>query len=118
MSWPPILTDLKDEMSIAADDTRDDTRLQRVLDAAVVVVASLREGDFNFGAEADAELPEPDADIVLGTLRLAWRWHVRRRSPDALVAMADLGSARVPSFDADIEQLLGVGRYRGPVVAG
>jgi hypothetical protein len=28
----------------------------------------------------------------------------------------DLGSARVPSVDPDIERLLGIGRYRGPMV--
>ncbi len=120
MPWPPELEQLKDEMSIAEADTRDDVRLQRVLDAAVKVVQRLREGDFNFGLGADGEddLPDPDADIDLGTLRLAWRWHVRRRSIDGLVAMADLGSARVPAFDSDLEQLLGVGRHREPRVAG
>lgn len=105
-------------MGLAAVDVRDDARLQRVLDAAVQVVQRLREGDFAFTVPATADLPAPGADIELGTIRLAWRWHVRRRSPDALVNMAELGQARVPSFDTDIEQLLGVGRYRAPVIAG
>lgn len=119
MAWPPELPELKDEMNIAQDDERDDTRLYRTLVAAVAVVQRLREGDFNFtDTEDEADLPVPDADIVLGTLRLAWRWHTRRRSPDALVAMADLGSARVPAFDSDLEQLLGIGRHREPRVAG
>ena len=30
--------------------------------------------------------------------------------------MGELGSARIPSFDPDIEALLGVGRYRPPMV--
>lgn len=118
MAWPPELDELKEDMSIADADTRDDARLQRCLDAAVKVVGRLREGDYNFTADPDSVLPEPDADISLGTIRLAWRWHVRRRSPDALVALADLGTARVPAFDSDIEMLLGVGRHREPRVAG
>jgi hypothetical protein len=31
--------------------------------------------------------------------------------------MAELGAARIPSFDPDIERLLKIGRYRGPVFA-
>lgn len=119
MAWPPQLPALKEDLSIAPADTRDDVRLQTVLDAAVAKVVELREGDFNFGGGADgeAELPNPGPDVELGTIRLAARWHARRRSLDALVSMGELGSARVPAFDADIEQLLGVGRFRGPVVA-
>lgn len=60
---------------------------------------------------------DPTEDLFLGTIRLAHRWHVRRRSPDGLVNMSDLGTARVPSFDPDIERLLGIGRYSGPVFA-
>ncbi|MBN9739508.1 hypothetical protein DMP23_00040 [Amycolatopsis sp. A1MSW2902] len=59
----------------------------------------------------------PGADLALGTLRLAGRWFTRRRSPDALISMGDLGSARVPSFDPDIDQLLRVGRFARAVVA-
>lgn len=116
MAWPPELEELKADMNVP--DARDDDRLQMVLSAAVLVVERLREGDFNFAGDPDSELPDPDADISLGTVRLAWRWHVRRRSPDALVAMADFGSTRVPAFDPDIEMLLGVGRHREPRVAG
>lgn len=120
MAWPPDLALLKLDMGLATDDTRDDARLQLCLDAAVRVVQRLREGEVNFGlGETDeAELPEPSADHELGTVRLAWRWHARRRSPDALVQMADLGSGRVPMFDSDIEMLLEVGRHKGPVIAG
>lgn len=114
--WPPALAVLKEDQRV--DDDRDDTRLQIVLDAAVVAVEMLREGDFNFAGDEDSDLPAPTAAIVLGTVRLAYRWHVRRRSPDALVSMAELGSARVPSFDPDIDLLLGIGRHHVPVIAG
>lgn len=115
--WPPDLTALKDDMKIDASDTRDDVRLQQVLDAAVVVVERVRSGDFNFDAEPVSDLPAPTADLILGTLRLAGRWHTRRRSPDALIQAGELGTSRVPSFDPDIDRLLGVGRFRGPVFA-
>ncbi|HEY0638712.1 MAG TPA: hypothetical protein VGD67_13765 [Pseudonocardiaceae bacterium] len=116
--WPPALSELKTDLdtSAAGDDTRDDVALQVVLDAAVEFVQRVRPS-FNYDADPLSELPDPPADLRLGTLRLASRWHTRRRSPDALVAMAELGAARVPSFDPDIERLLGIGRYRGPVFA-
>ncbi|MBB2500264.1 hypothetical protein H5411_14160 [Amycolatopsis echigonensis] len=55
--------------------------------------------------------------MSLGTVRLAAREFARRRSPEALIDMGELGSARIPSFDPDIERLLGIGRFRGPVFA-
>lgn len=115
-TWPPALGDLKDDLKIAATDTRDDAVLQRQLDASVSFVQRVRPS-FNFAADPLSELPAPTADLTLGTIRLAGRWYTRRRSPDALVAMAELGSARIPSFDPDIERLLGIGRFAGPVFA-
>ncbi|WP_435582916.1 phage head-tail connector protein [Amycolatopsis thermoflava] len=114
MSWPPELTELKADLKIG--DDRDDVVLQRQLDASVTFVQRVQPG-FNYDDDPTVDLPEPDADLVLGTVRLAGRWFTRRRSPDALVAMGELGSARIPSFDPDIERLLRIGRYRGPVFA-
>lgn len=114
MFWPPTLNALKLDMGV--DDTRDDDRLDQVLEAAVAFVVRVRPR-FNYEADPDSDYPDPTAELYLGTLRLAGRWHTRRRSPDALVDMAELGASRVPSFDPDIERLLGLGRYRGPVIA-
>lgn len=111
-TWPPVLNDLKTDMKIDLTDTRDDTRLTQVLNASIAYVVRQRAGVYNFGAEP--LLPNPTDDLWLGTIRLAARWHVRRRSPDALVDLGELGSNRVPSVDPDIERLLGVGRYAGP----
>jgi hypothetical protein len=110
------LADLKTEMGIEPDDTRDDAQLQTVLDAAVTFVERVRHGQFDFDGDPLSDLPAPTADLTLGTLMLARRWHTRRRSPDGLVQMAELGSARVSSFDPDIDRLLRLGRHARPVV--
>lgn len=114
MAWPPTLADLRSDREYDESITRDDAELQRCLDAAVAFVEHVRS-DLNFGG--DAEKPSPDAAVTLGTIRLAARWFTRRRSPDALVEMGELGSGRVPSFDPDIERLLRIGRYRPWVIA-
>lgn len=112
MTWPPDLDeDLKKDLGIDAEDTARDAEYRQVLDAAVAKVEEIRGGDFNFTADPLSDLPEPTADLVLGTVRLAGRWHTRRRSPDGLIQMDQLGSSRVPSFDPDIDRLLGIGRY-------
>ena len=119
-AWPPLLAELRDDLGLAADDVRDDARLQIVLDAAVAVVERSLDGDYNFTGAVPVPpapvLPAPPVNVRLGTVRYAGRWHNRRRSPEGLVDMGELGSARIPSFDPDIEALLGVGRHRPPMV--
>lgn len=112
MDWPPTLDELKIDMKVDLTDLRDDDRLTQVLDAAVAFVERVRS-DVNFTADPLSTLPDPSADVRLGVLRLAGRWDVRRRSPDALIQMAEMGASRVPPFDSDIERLLGVGRFAG-----
>jgi hypothetical protein len=112
MAWPPTLEELKADQKIPVDT--DDDSLQVNLDAAVAFVEAVRT-DLDFSAEPEGKAP--NAQVILGTIRLAARWFTRRRSPEALVDAGELGSARVPSFDPDIERLLSIGRYRGPVVA-
>lgn len=115
MAWPPQLAELKTDVGVV--DTRDDDILTSCLDAAVAFVERVRGASFNFDEDPESELPAPTADIELGVLRLAGRWYSRRKSPAALIEMGEFGAARVPSFDPDIERLLGIGRYRGPVIA-
>ncbi|HET6291016.1 MAG TPA: hypothetical protein VFG15_30265 [Amycolatopsis sp.] len=117
MLWPITLDKLKRDLKIPLDDERDDVELQDQLDAAVYFIRRVRAGSFNFDGDPMSTLDEPTPDLCLGVVRLAGRWFTRRRSPDALIAMADAGSARVPSFDPDIDRLLGIGKYRGPVYA-
>lgn len=113
--WPPALTELKDDMKIDVSDTRDDTRLQRNLDAAVAFVQRVRP-KFNYTADPVSPYKDPTFDIRLGALRLAARWNTRPRSPDGLVQMGELGASRVTSFDPDIDRLLRIGRHAYPVV--
>lgn len=116
MDWPPTLADLKDDLGKTPEDVRDDARLTVQLNAAIAHVKKLRAGSLNFDNDPFSDLPSPGEDIALGAVRLAGRWHNRRRSPDGLVDMGELGSSRIPTLDPDIERLLGVGRYREPMV--
>ena len=117
--WPPALAKLKADLDIGSDEQRYDNQLQDHLDAAVAFVQRLRRGSIQFDPQDPEQfgLPEPTADLILGTLRLAGRWWARKKSPDALIQMEQLGSSRVPTFDPDIDRLLGIGQKRGPVFA-
>jgi hypothetical protein len=110
----PTLSSIK--IDAAINDDRDDQILQQELDAAVAYVQRVRK-DLNYDGDPLNCYPAPGADFVLGVQRQVIRWHARRRSPDAAIAMGDLGTSRVPTFDADIERVLGIGRYHGPAFA-
>lgn len=115
--WPPDVRALKDDLGIAPEDTRDDERLRAQLAAAVAYVEQVHAGRYDFAGDASSGLPAPDADMRLGVVRLAARWHTRRRSPDGLVVAGELGSFRVPALDADIERLLRIGRFNPGTLA-
>jgi hypothetical protein len=113
LAWPPMLWELKEDAKLSQDDHTDDDRLQMTLDAACAFYERVKANKLDFTNAPITELPKPTKDNRLGILRLAHRWHVRRRSPQMLASMGDLGDARIPSFDPDIERLLGIGRKRG-----
>jgi hypothetical protein len=117
VAWPPDLAALKVDLRIGRDDVRDDDVLGTELAAAVAYVERVHVGRYNFSGEPVSALPAPGPDLTLGTLRLAGRWKTRRRSPDGLVEMGEMGSARVSSGDVDIDRLLRIGRFAPPVVA-
>lgn len=116
VAWPPTLEDLKRDLDIEHTDTTRDAALVDQLDAAIAKVEELRGATINFSG-IPSTLPSPGADLALGAVRLAGRWYTRRRSPDGLISAGDLGNSRVPSYDADIERLLKIGRYAVPVIA-
>lgn len=114
MTWlnGPTLAGLKVDAQLDPNDHTKDAAYQQVLDAAIAYVMRVRK-DLNYNGDLFDTNPAPDADFILGTYRLAYRWHTRRRSPDGIVSMGDLGTSRVPSVDPDIARLLGIDRYRG-----
>ena len=116
--WPPQLEDARRELKRTATDVADDLLLQNRLDAAVSYVEERRAGEFDFGGmAASPPLPGPTPHLWQGTVELAIRWYIRMSSPDGLVNAGDgLGAVRIPATDADIEQKLGIGRWRGPMV--
>jgi len=112
MSWPPTLDELKTDMKIELSDTREDDRLTTDLAAAVAWVESVKPSfRYDETDPAQLELPDPPADLRLGTLRMAGRWNDRRRSKDGMVAMGELGVTRVTSYDNDIDRMLKIGKY-------
>lgn len=117
LEWPPTLAELKIDKKISPDDTRDDEELQRQLDAAIDLVRRVHGARYNVDSDVDSTLPMPDQAMTLGAIRLALRWQTRKRSPDALVSMGELGNGRVPSFDTDIDRMLRIGRFAPPVIA-
>jgi hypothetical protein len=108
-SWPPKVEALRQELGRKPEDTADDDLLKSALAAAISFVQRVHQERYNFG---DAPLlSAPDDDMHLGTLYLARRLHSRRRSPDGVIDLGELGSTRIPSFDPDIDRLLQIGRY-------
>lgn len=115
--WPPSLADLKLDMGDRddQDDTYDD-RLSMTLDASVAHVRDIKGDLFDLAAveESGVVLPPPTADLVLGTLRLAARWHARRGTWDNMTQSAVGGTSIVASYDSDIERMLGIARFTKP----
>lgn len=114
MSWPPQLQDLKDYVGVS--DDRDDVSLSVALHTAVSYVEDALAGEYNFAGTVGSLLPAPVGRVNAGTVLYAARLHNRRRSPDGMIDMGELGSARIPTFDPDVERLLGIGRWRTPMV--
>lgn len=107
-TWPPTVADVKTDTSIKIDT--DDDRLSMVLDAAIAYVQDKRKR-FNYTADPLSCDPDPTDDLWLGTVRLAGRWHIRRRSAAGQIYGGDGATDTVPYVDPDIERLLGIGRF-------
>lgn len=117
LTWPPTLAMLKQDQRVPVEDTRDDDDFSMQLEAAIAYVAGMHAENYDVTGESGSTLPAVPAQMVLGTIRLAVRWKTRRRSPDALITAGEMGAARVPSFDPDIERMIEIGRFAPPVTA-
>lgn len=119
-TWPPTLEQFRADAGVDAlglpGEPEDSETLQRVLDAAVAYVERVRP-DVDYDGAGSTGYPPVTAEHHLGTLRMAARLWARRRTVDGVISAGDLGTARVPAYDADIERLLCIGRFRGPVIA-
>jgi hypothetical protein len=113
-TWPPSVQDVKTDVGIDVDV--DDTVLATELAAAVAYVRRVRKR-FNYDHDATCDYPDPPDDLWLGTVRLAKRWHDRRRAAAGMVFAGDGGTDTVPYVDPDIERLLGIGRFRKAATA-
>lgn len=113
--WPPTLDRLKQDLGIT--DDRDNAVLAEQLAAAVAFVERTHAGRLEFDPVFGVSgLPAPGAEMELGTLRLAGRWWSRRRSPDGVISMGEVGTQNIPGFDSDLERMLEMGRYGGSVI--
>lgn len=119
LAWPPSLDLLKLDLDLDLDEHGDDESLTVQLVAAMGFVQRTHRGRYAFGVDAFAALsplPSPGPEMVLGTVRLAGRWWARRRSPEGLITMGELGTANIPGFDSDLERMLEMGRYGGSMI--
>lgn len=107
-AWPPSVEDVQTDAGIGADI--DTVVLGIELDAAVAYVQGVRKM-FNYAADPESDLPPPTDLLWLGTVRLAKRWHDRRRAAAGQIFMGDTGSDSIPYVDPDIERMLGIGRF-------
>jgi hypothetical protein len=101
---------VKVQLSIAADDTRDDDRLDAIVAAVNNLVRGMRVSEAAVGA---TEWP---AKIVQGATMLAARLFRRKNSPAGVEAFGQLGGAYVMRNDPDIAQLLQLGTYQSPQI--
>jgi transposase len=108
-TWPPTVDDVKTDAAITV--SADDARLAQVLNAAIAYVTRVRPR-FNYEADPLSCDPAPTDDLWLGTVRLAGRWHTRRRAAAGQIYFGETGASdSVPFVDPDIERLLGIGRF-------
>jgi hypothetical protein len=104
--WGPWLTmdEYKGYARIDSADTTDDAAISESVNASMEVIQLRAPGGFVLD-EADQPVPVPDA-IHLAGLMLVNRLMSRRNSPDGVVGVADMGTATVLSYDADINALI------------
>lgn len=107
---PASLPAAKVQLSIPAEDTRDDARLEPIIAAVNAQVRRWR------GAGIAVGLPDWPADYAQGANMLVARLFKRRNSPAGVEVMGSMGAAYVMRNDPDIAQLLRIGSYAGPQI--
>lgn len=115
--WPPALSLLKLDAQGQVKD-QEDVALQDVLDDAVAYIEDVRKDDLAFSPDQIDECHRiPNKTEIKGTIRLALRWHFRRRVLQGFVDSGDQGVQRLPSTDDDLHRMLKIGRYKAASTA-
>jgi hypothetical protein len=105
LTWLTV-ADYKAWARIEPTDTADDAAIQECVDAATDAIETNAPRGFTY--DPDTLDPEPvPGSVVEAGLLLTNRLMSRRNSPDGVVGVADMGAARIASYDADISGLLG-----------
>lgn len=95
---------LKEYLRIGASDTIDDALLSSIVAAVEAEQrARCRSQTFMVGPEPQTTVVPPD--VYHAALMRGARLYVRRASPEGLVGLGELGVARVPAYDRDIDAL-------------
>jgi len=102
------LNSVKMYLRINTADTIDDALLATVM----LAVEAEQRARLNPATFTDVVTPPPDSptatvpdDVYQAALMRSARLYMRRASPEGLVGVGDLGVARVPVYDRDIDAL-------------
>jgi len=111
MTWldAPWLTpdEYKGWARIDASDTTDDVAIGEAVNASMETVEMRAPVAFATDSTTGAPLyPSCPSSIHEAGLLLTNRLMARRNSPDGIVGVSDMGTARVLSYDADIQTLI------------
>jgi hypothetical protein len=91
---------------IAPTDTTDDAAISEAVAAAMEALELRAPPAFAVTADGTDVFAEVPAGVHQAGLLLTNRLMARRNSPDGVVGVADMGTARVASYDADITALV------------
>lgn len=105
---PTTLPMVKVQLSIAADDVRNDAQLTAIIAAVNNVVRGLAISERAVGQEAWPKRIEHGATMLAGRL------FRRKNSPAGVESFGQLGAAYVMRNDPDIAQLLALGSQQLP----
>lgn len=87
-------------------DTADDAAIAGNVAAAALTLEIRAPLAFAVDSAGEPLLPAVPADVHQAGLLLVNRLMSRRNSPDGVVGVSDMGTARIASYDADITQLV------------
>jgi hypothetical protein len=120
--WPPTVAQVKALANPPIEHDDDDDVIRELLDACVGFVQRVRKDQFDFfdGQEPPEPIDPPtfivgseeSHSLMAGTMMLTHRLMARRRSPDAVLWMAETGTTRIPdAADPEVTRLLRIGRH-------